>query len=68
MKCSMTYRMNLFEMSLSALRSLEIDIKAQLNSGLMTQSEAQDRLNIISAVILSRQNEGLGDSEVCEAV
>jgi hypothetical protein len=42
-------------MSAEALRNLVIDIRAQVNSGLMSNTEAHTAINKISAVIMLKE-------------
>jgi hypothetical protein len=47
----------LFGMTNEALYSLVSDIRAQVNSGLMSSKEAHEQINLISAVILTKDIE-----------
>jgi len=42
-------------MSSEALKSLAIDIRAQVNVGLITDGEAHEKINLISGVLLNRE-------------
>ena len=42
-------------MSTQALKSLAIDIKSQVNAGLMSDGEAHEKINLISGVIMNRE-------------
>jgi hypothetical protein len=42
-------------MSSEALKNLASDIKAQVNSGLMSDSEAHQSINLISGVLMNRE-------------
>lgn len=57
--CLTTYKMNLFVYSLKALNCLLIELKAQLDSGLMSFREYNDRINIIKSVIYVKENENV---------
>ncbi len=45
----------LAELSVNALKNLVIDIRAQVSAGLMSNKEAHDRINKISAVIMMKE-------------
>lgn len=57
--CLTTYRMNLFELSINSLIALSIDLRAQMDSGLMSFKEFNDRINIINSVIYVKENENV---------
>jgi hypothetical protein len=57
MFCSTTYKMMLFEMNIEALKKLTIDIRAQVNAGLMTHKEGHDRLNLVAIVMMTKEME-----------
>ena len=57
------YKMTLFELSLEALKRLAIDIKAQRDSGLMSNQEALDKINLINSVISIREEKEIPDSD-----
>jgi hypothetical protein len=61
MKNKEDYLKTLFSMSIDSLRSLARDTRAQAQIGLLSSKEAHDRINSISAVILSKEV-GLDDS------
>jgi hypothetical protein len=42
-------------MSNEALKSLAIDLKSQVNAGLMSDREAHEKINIISGIIMTRE-------------
>jgi hypothetical protein len=42
-------------MSTEALKHLATDIKAQVHAGLMSDSEAHQKINLISGVLMSRE-------------
>lgn len=42
-------------MSTEALKSLAIDLKSQVNAGLMSDSEAHEKINLISGILLNRE-------------
>lgn len=42
-------------MSTEGLKSLAVDIKAQVGAGLLSDTEASEKLNIISGIILDRE-------------
>lgn len=42
-------------MSTEALKSLAIDLKSQVNAGLMSDGEAHEKINLISGVLMNRE-------------
>lgn len=47
----------LFELSIDALKSMVVDVRAEVSAGLMSSKEAHDRINCISAVLMSKELE-----------
>ena len=45
------------ELSITSLKALARDIRAQVDSGLMNNKDAHDRINVISAVIMQKELE-----------
>jgi hypothetical protein len=54
------YTQTLFSLSIDALKAMVIDIRAEVSAGLMNQKEAHDRLNCVSAVLMTKQLEEMG--------
>ena len=52
-----SYMKTLFDLSIEALKSLVVDIRAQVSAGLMSHKEAHDKVNCISAVLMSKEME-----------
>jgi hypothetical protein len=46
---------SLFGLSISTLKSMAIDIRAQVSAGLMCDKDAHARINCISAVLMTKQ-------------
>jgi hypothetical protein len=42
-------------MSSEALKSMAIDIRSQVNAGLMSDGEGHEKINLISGVLMSRE-------------
>lgn len=57
MNCITTYEMMLHEMTLNALKSLAVDLRAQVNVGLMSDRDFIERVNRINAVIKIKQED-----------
>lgn len=57
--CLTTYRMNLFELSKNSLITISIDLRAQMDSGLMSFKEYDERINIINSVIYIKEKENV---------
>lgn len=49
----------LFSLSIDALKAMVVDIRAQVSAGLMTNKEAHDQINCISAVLMTKQLDDL---------
>jgi uncharacterized protein with von Willebrand factor type A (vWA) domain len=49
----------LFKLTPEALKSLVKDARAQVDAGLMSRKEAHDRINCISAVLMTKEVEML---------
>jgi hypothetical protein len=47
----------LFQLSIDSLRAMVIDVRAQVSAGLMPHKEAHDKVNCISAVLMTKQIE-----------
>jgi hypothetical protein len=54
------YTQTLFGLSVEALKGLVINIRAEVSAGLMSNSEAHERINCVSAVLLTKQLEEMG--------
>lgn len=54
------YKRQLNSLSVSALASLAVDVRAQSLAGLMSSKEAHDRINVISIVLMRKQLEEMG--------
>lgn len=53
----------LFDLSTDALKSLVMDVKAQVDAGLMSRKEAHDRTNCISAVLMTKEVESMMENK-----
>lgn len=51
--------MNLFELSKNSLITISIDLRAQMDSGLMSFKEYDERINIINSVIYIKEKENV---------
>jgi hypothetical protein len=54
-----SYIKTLLEMSTDSLKALVIDVRAQVSAGLMTSKEAHEKVNCISAVLMTKEVEGI---------
>jgi len=52
-----SYIKKLWSLSIPALKSMVIDIRAQVDIGLMDRKEAHDKINCLSAVLMHKQLE-----------
>ena len=52
-------------MSVQALKDLALDIKAQVNAGLLSDNIASDRLNLITGIILNKECKNVCSDIVC---
>lgn len=50
-----SFTKELFNLSVSSLKSMVLDIRAQVQIGLMTSKDAHDRINCIAAVIMTKE-------------
>ena len=50
-----TYMAQLYPMTISALRALVIDIRAEVSAGLMSRKDAHDKINCISVVLMMKE-------------
>jgi hypothetical protein len=57
----------LFKLSPDALKLLVRDARAQVDAGLMSRKEAHDRINCISAVLMTKEVEALTESNNANA-
>ncbi len=51
------YTRTLFELSIDALKSMVVDVRAEVSAGLMSNKEAHDKINCISAVLMTKEME-----------
>lgn len=54
-----SFTKELFNLSVSSLKSMVLDIRAQVQIGLMSSKDAHDQLNCIAAVIMTKELEGI---------
>ena len=60
------YIKQLLALTPDALKLLTVDIRAQVDAGLMNNKEAHDRINCVAAAIMTKQMvESLGVENVC---
>lgn len=64
------YADTLQELSIDALKTIPVELRAQVNAGLMSHQEAHDKINVVSAVLMVKELHGLDidTSSMSEAI
>ena len=58
------YIKELSNLTIDALKALVINIRAEVNSGLLSSKEAHDRINAISVVLMTKEIEGMASQKL----